>query len=53
MRRYRITYRDTDPGCPLFTWTCHAYDVEHALDRFWGSGDGDNDWTVIKVERLP
>lgn len=51
MYRYRITYRDTDPACPLFTWITRAHDEEHALDRFYESDDDPEGWIVVKVER--
>lgn len=53
MRRYRITYRDADPGCPLFTWITRAYDEEHALRRFYESDDDPEGWIVVKIELDP
>jgi len=48
--QYQVTYRDIDPGCPLFSATYWAYDAKHALDRFWDSSP-DDDWKVISVKR--
>jgi len=49
MKRYRIHYRDLDPGCPTFTCILHAYDREHAAERFWDSAVDDG-WKILKVE---
>lgn len=48
MSRYCITYKDSDPGCPEFTWYCYARDEEHAVDKFQDDGD---DWVILKVTR--
>jgi len=53
VKRYRITYRDADPGCPLFTWVTRAHDEEHALRRFYESDDDPEGWVVVKIERVP
>jgi hypothetical protein len=39
---YVITYTDpTDDYFPDMTWKTWAYDSEHALDKFYDSGDDD------------
>jgi hypothetical protein len=50
MHRYRIRYRDTDPGCPTFSLTLKAYDAQDAEERFFDSND--TDWIVLSVKRL-
>jgi hypothetical protein len=39
---YVITYTDSsDPDFPDMTWKTWAYDSDHALDKFYDSGDDD------------
>lgn len=50
--RYEITYQDEnpDPGDPTFTWRTWAYDVAHAMDRFY---DGpDEGWVAVSARRV-
>lgn len=44
--RYRITYRDDDPGSPTFSWHTWAYDEDHALER-WYDSDDDTGWKIV------
>lgn len=53
VRRYRVTYRDRDPACPLFTWDCNAVDRNHAKDKFLDSDPDDEDWEIVSIERIP
>ncbi len=47
---FRITYTDdTDPGCPDFTTTVRAYDIEHAQELLCE----DIGWCVISIKRVP
>jgi len=43
---YVVSYRDRDPACPAFTWSCKAWDSDDALDQFHADGD---DWLVLSV----
>ena len=52
MKRYRITYRDLDPCCPLFTMHVKAWDREHALMKFQDADPDDDGWLVISIERV-
>ena len=49
MRIYRITYRDEDPGCPLFTMRIRAADPAHAEERFFDAPDAEG-WVIVKIE---
>lgn len=49
MHKYRIRYRDPDPGCPVFSCVVSAYDAEHAEEKFREDGD---DWLIVKIERV-
>lgn len=51
MKRYRIRYRDGDPGCPTFTWTTRASSREHALELFREGPDGEG-WLILTIERV-
>ncbi len=51
MKRYRIRYRDPDPGCPVFSYIVRAYDREHAEERFYETNDGD-DWQLVSITEL-
>lgn len=53
MRRYVISYRDQDPGCPVFRAVWRAYSAEHAEERFWESSDGDDGWQILSVTLHP
>lgn len=54
LRSYVVHYRDPDPGCPVMTWRCLAYDKSHARDKFIDSSidDGWEDAVIVKVERM-
>jgi hypothetical protein len=55
-KRYRIEYKDIDPGCPVFTMTVQAYDTEHAELIFWGEDGGlpdDWEWEIVSIKRAP
>lgn len=48
--RYRIEYRDSDPGYPPgSSWDCWAYSAEHALEQFSERGDG---FVAVRWSRL-
>lgn len=49
--RYRIRYRDDDPGCPDFTHCVWAYSREHAEELFCCAPDGDG-WRIISMARV-
>jgi hypothetical protein len=49
-KRFRIRYRDLDPGAPDFSMIVKAYDREHAEEKFWDSGDGDDGWRIVSIE---
>lgn len=47
--RYKITYKDeSDPGCPVFSYSLWAYNQEHAESRFYDSEDADG-WEIISI----
>lgn len=52
MLDYKITYRDEGPGSPTFTTRVRAYNREHAESKFLESGDGDDGWEILKIERV-
>ncbi len=55
MKRYRIEYRDEDPGCPVFASTVRAHDRHDAEERFlYGSafGDDGDGWIVLKITEI-
>lgn len=57
LRKFRITFRDSDPAAPVDRMTTRAYDREHAEEKFWDSiadsfGEGDDGWTILKIEQL-
>lgn len=49
MKRYRIVYKDLDPGCPDFRMVIRAYNEEHAIEKFYADGD---DWVILSIERI-
>lgn len=49
LHRFAVTY-SPGPGSVPLLWYTWAYDQEHALERFYGSDDGD--WEVISVGRV-
>lgn len=50
---YVIRYRNKDDdACPVFAWHCRAYDRDHAVEKFWDTGDGDDGWDILSVERV-
>ena len=52
MHRYEIQYTDvSDEGCPVFVWTCKAYDLEHAEEKFWEGPDSDG-WKILSIKRV-
>lgn len=51
MKTYRITYRDADPGCPLFMMRVRAYDTNHAEELFFEGEDSDG-WVIVKIEAV-
>jgi hypothetical protein len=46
MKKYKIEYKDLDPGCPVFRCIVKAYDIDHAIEKF--QSDGDN-WEIIGI----
>jgi hypothetical protein len=52
MKRYRIEYRDEDPGCPVFCAIVRAHDRDHAIERFLDAPDGEG-WVIVKVTLDP
>ena len=48
---YRITYRNAgQDDHERFTTRLYAYDVEHALDRFYDGSENDG-WQVVVISR--
>jgi len=52
MHKYRIKYRDLDPGCPVFTMHVKAYDRGHAEELFWDSDSGDDGWLIVSIKKV-
>jgi len=51
-RRYRVRYTDeSDTGCPVFSYTCRAFNREHVEERFYDSPDADG-WKIVSIERV-
>jgi hypothetical protein len=50
MNRYRIRYKDPDPGCPIFSTIIRAYDEAHAEEKFFDTND--TDWEIVSIERV-
>jgi hypothetical protein len=49
--RYRATYTDPlDPGNPVGTWGCWAYNPDHAREQF--AGVGDEGFQILKLQRV-
>jgi len=52
-KRWRIRYRDDDPGSPTFSMTVKADDREQAELMFWDTGaDGDDGWIIESITRV-
>jgi hypothetical protein len=47
MKRYKIVYKDYDPGCPDLSLIVRAYNEEHAIDKFYAD---DDDWQIISIK---
>jgi hypothetical protein len=48
--KFKILYRDLDPGCPTFVMHVLAYDRDHAEEKFWDSNPEDYDWEILDIE---
>lgn len=50
---YEVTYTDPSDECiGEQTQRLWAYNIEHALDRFYGAIDADG-WKALRVARVP
>jgi hypothetical protein len=49
MKKYVITYKDPDPGCPNFRCVIKAYSEEHAIDKFFAD---DDHWQIISIRLI-
>lgn len=49
MTRYRILYRDEDPACPVFAWSCEAASKEEAIEKFHEGLDAEG-WVILDVK---
>jgi ribosomal protein L20A (L18A) len=49
MKRYKIVYKDQDPGCPDFSLIVRAYSEEHAIDKFYAD---DDDWQILSIRLI-
>ncbi len=51
LNKYQVRYTDSgDEGCPDFTCVIHAYNKEHAMDKFFDSDD--DDWKVLSIKKV-
>jgi ribosomal protein L20A (L18A) len=48
MKKYVITYKDLDPGCPDFRTVIRAFSEDHAVEKFYVDGD---DWDIVSIRR--
>jgi ribosomal protein L20A (L18A) len=48
MKKYVITYKDLDPGCPDFRIVIRAFSEDHAVEKFYADGD---DWDIVSIRR--
>jgi hypothetical protein len=47
---YAVRYTDRgDEVCPEFVWTCWAYNLEHAEDKFYETEEG---WRILSLARV-
>jgi hypothetical protein len=48
--RWEIEYKSTDSGSPVFTTHTWAYNLEHAVERFFDGAD--EDWKIVRLARV-
>lgn len=53
-KRWVIRYTDGD-GCPDFSWSCYAFDREHAEEKFlendYDSFGDYTGWKILSIDR--